>query len=185
MTPKQQRFIEEYLIDLNGAQAAIRAGYSKKGADVAAARLLGDVRIKAEIDRAIQARSKRTEIDQDRVLKELACIGFSKLTDMVTWGEGKASLKASEQLTEAQARSISEINCSGDQTRIKLYDKRAALVDLGKHLGMFKDTVKVDIPGGVLASPVAVQPDGWATDAKAYQDGILHRPQKTNGKAHT
>ncbi len=70
LTPKQARFIDEYLIDLNGTQAAIRAGYSKRGADVQAVRLLGYASVMQAIQSGIAKRSERTGINADDALKE-------------------------------------------------------------------------------------------------------------------
>ena len=71
LTPKQRAFIREYIIDRNGTQAAIRAGYSKNGADVAAIRLLGDARIKKILDDAQNVQAARGEISIERLTKEL------------------------------------------------------------------------------------------------------------------
>lgn len=68
LTPKQQRFVEEYLIDLNATQAAIRAGYSEKNADKIGSQLLGKTRIAASIRDAQEKRTRRTEITADYVL---------------------------------------------------------------------------------------------------------------------
>lgn len=69
ITPKQQRFAEEYLIDLNATQAALRAGYSEATAPEQASRLLKNVNVRAMIDERMAARSQRTEITADYVLK--------------------------------------------------------------------------------------------------------------------
>ena len=69
LTDRQQRFVAEYLIDLNATQAAIRAGYSKKTADRIGPELLGKTCVSEAIQAAKAARSKRTEITQDRVLE--------------------------------------------------------------------------------------------------------------------
>ena len=71
MNPKRQRFVEEYLIDLNGTQAAIRAGYSPRSAEVTASRLLGDAKVSNEITAAQAARAERTKVDADWVLSRL------------------------------------------------------------------------------------------------------------------
>ncbi len=71
LTPKQARFIEEYLLDLNATQAAIRAGYSKKTANEQGARLLAKVSVRKAVAEARQARSERTEITQDEVIQGL------------------------------------------------------------------------------------------------------------------
>ena len=71
LTPKQARFIEEYLIDLNATQAAIRAGYSKKTANEQGAQLLAKLSIRQAVAEAQAIRSKRTEITQDEVIQGL------------------------------------------------------------------------------------------------------------------
>src|SRR5690554_3470514 len=72
LTDKQKRFCEEYIIDLNRTKAAIRADYSEETADVQGSRLLKNVKVQKEIEKLKKARSKRTQITADRVLKELA-----------------------------------------------------------------------------------------------------------------
>ncbi len=71
LTPRQARFVEEYLLDLNATQAAIRAGYSKKTANEQGARLLAKVSVRKAVAEARQARSERTEITQDEVIQGL------------------------------------------------------------------------------------------------------------------
>ena len=71
ITPKQARFVEEYLIDLNATQAAIRAGYSKKTAKQQGQRLLTNVDVQAAVTEAKETRSERTEITQDEVIQGL------------------------------------------------------------------------------------------------------------------
>ena len=71
MTPKQIRFVEEYLIDLNATQAATRAGYSAKRAAEQGYQLLQKTTVQQAIQNAQQARSKRTEITQDEVIEGL------------------------------------------------------------------------------------------------------------------
>ena len=71
LTPKQQRFAEEYLIDLNATQAAIRAGYSENTAEVQGCRLLSKAKVREAVDVALKTRSERTELTQDWVLSEL------------------------------------------------------------------------------------------------------------------
>ena len=71
LTPKQARFVEEYLLDLNATQGAIRAGYSAKTAEVQGSRLLGNVKVREAVEAGMKARSKRTEITQDEVIQGL------------------------------------------------------------------------------------------------------------------
>ena len=143
MTKKQKRFVEEYLIDLNATQAAIRAGYSPDTAGSIGAENLKKPEIKSRIDKAMAERSRRTGINQARVLLELARIGFAKITDVVDPDTAKIKSDASEDdLACIQSIKIKP-NEFGTEREVRLYDKKSALVDLGKHLGMFKD--KIDL----------------------------------------
>ena len=109
LNEKQKQFVREYLIDLNATQAAIRAGYSEKTARSQGQRLLTHVDIAAAIKVAQDERIERTEITADRVLEELAKIGFSNMQDYIrTTGEGDAFVDLSA-LTREQAAAISEV----------------------------------------------------------------------------
>ena len=149
LTPKQQRFVEEYLIDLNATQAAIRAGYSEKTAYSQGERLLRNVEVAAAVAEAKAARSERTEVTQDAVLKELALIGFANAGDYFDWGPAGVKLKGKADLTAEQQAVVAEVSETvtekGGTIRLKLHDKRAALVDIGRHLGMFKDNLNVGL----------------------------------------
>ena len=96
MTEKQKRFVEEYLIDLNATQAAIRAGYSPQTAYSIGEENLRKPEIKSRIDKAMAERSRRTGINQDRVLQELARIGFAKITDVLDPETAKIKQDASD-----------------------------------------------------------------------------------------
>lgn len=137
MTKKQKRFVEEYLIDLNATQAAIRAGYKPDSAYAVGSENLKKPEIKAAVDRAMAERSKRTGINQDRILQELARIGFAKITDVVDRETGKIKDDASEDdLACIQSIKVKPGEF-GTERETKMYDKKSALVELGKHLGMF------------------------------------------------
>lgn len=143
MTKKQKRFVEEYLIDLNATQAAIRAGYSPHTAKDIGCENLAKPNIAAAISQAMAERSKRTGINQDRVLQELARIGFAKITDVVDPDTAKIRPDASDDdLACIQSIKIKP-NEFGTEREVKLYDKKSALVDLGKHLGLFKDKMEL------------------------------------------
>ena len=71
LTSKQACFTQEYLIDLNATQAAIRAGYSPKTAEVQGSRLLGNAKVREAVETGMKARSERTEITQDEVIQGL------------------------------------------------------------------------------------------------------------------
>ena len=148
LTPRQARFVDEYLIDLNATQAAIRAGYSPHRADSHGPRLLGNVGIAEAIEKAMAERSERTEITQDSVLRELALIGFADMAAFVQWSKDGVVLKCSENLSPEQTRLVAEVSQTktehGGTIKFKLHDKQAALVNLGRHLGLFTDHLKVN-----------------------------------------
>ena len=81
LTPKQERFVQEYLVDLNATAAAKRAGYSEKNAGKIGPELLGKTRVSAAIQEAIQRRSQRTEVTQDYVIGKLKAIADKKASD--------------------------------------------------------------------------------------------------------
>lgn len=144
MTKKQKRFVEEYLIDLNATQAAIRAGYSPHTAKDIGCENLAKPNIAAAISQAMAERSRRTGINQDRVLQELARIGFAKITDVVDPETAKIRPDASDDdLACIQSIKIKP-NEFGTEREVRLCDKKSALVDLGKHLGLFKDKVELN-----------------------------------------
>lgn len=81
LTPKQQRFVEEYLVDLNATQAAIRTGYSEHTAEVQGSRLLSKAKVREAVDAALKTRSERTELTQDWVLAELRNVHTAAMGD--------------------------------------------------------------------------------------------------------
>jgi phage terminase small subunit len=147
LTPKQKAFCEEYLIDLNATQAAIRAGYSPATAKDIESQNLAKLNIRAYIDKAMAERSKRTGINQDRVIRELARIAFVNANDVIDIDEATLKQGATEDDTAAIAsvkvKTIPTKDGEGTEREIKLTDKLKALELLGKHLGMFKDKVEV------------------------------------------
>ncbi len=140
VTPKQKRFAEEYLIDLNAAQAARRAGYSGRSAAQAGRRLLQCPEIAKAVRSAMADRSERTAVTAERVLDELACIAFSDLRDLAGWGPEGVKPRPSSELADQAARALAEVTETsargGGAVRLKLHDKKAALEALARHLGM-------------------------------------------------
>ena len=141
LTVKQEMFCKEFLVDLNGTKAAIRAGYSPKTAHVIANENLRKPYIQKMIQKLMDKRSTRVEITADRVLKELAAIGFSNIGDYLEFGPGRLALQESEKLTREQLSCISEVSKltskQGTTVRFKLHGKESALELLGKHLDIF------------------------------------------------
>lgn len=149
LTPKQSRFVEEYLIDLNGKQAAIRAGYSKKTAAVIGSQNLTKLNVADALYKAMDIRSKRTEITQDRVLQELARLAYSDMSMFCGWGPGGVTMINSNDIPPSALGCVREVSETSTEnsltTRFKLHDKVAALKMLGQHLGMFTEKVDVSI----------------------------------------
>jgi phage terminase small subunit len=163
MTRRQQQFISEYLVDLNGTQAAIRAGYAAPSAAVAAARLLRDAKVGAEIARRMAERGRRLEISAESVVRQLARIGFADLRRAVRWRGGKVVLVPSDELDDDTAAAIGEVSRSKYGVRIKLADKVRALELLGRHLAIFAEAQQQDAVRYVLLGVAeAADIESWA-----------------------
>ena len=176
---RHERFAQELAKGQSATAAYRSAGYDAKGASahVNAARLLRNARVKARVDELMAEGAERAGVTVEAVVRELAKIGFSDIRKVVHWtgteivdevdgedGEGGephvviraanlVQLIGSESIDDDTAGAVAEISQSKEGAlKVKLHDKRAALVDLGKHLGMFKDKVEHSGPGG---GPVA------------------------------
>jgi phage terminase small subunit len=157
LAPRQQRFVQEYLLDLNAKQSAIRAGYSPKTAEVQGSRLLSNAKVQRAIATRMAERSKRTEVDADRALLELARVGFSDLRRVF---DSDGRLKPMSEWDEDTAAAISSVKVrtvkDGDEVtevvEIRLWDKPSTLEKIGKHLGMFiaDKTHEDDKSGGAI-----------------------------------
>lgn len=145
ITPKQQRFVDEYLIDLNGAQAAIRAGYSAKTAKAQANRLLANVHVERYLRSQKASRSVRLQISQDDVVRELANVAMVDIAQVVSWDGANLTVPAFEAMPAEARRAIQSIKVnrrrrSGDEdwetetVEVKLHNKVQALEVLRRHL---------------------------------------------------
>ena len=154
LTAKQKLFCDEYLIDLNVTQAAIRSGYSNSYANKKAFLLLDKPEIKSYIGERMKDREQRTEITQDMVLQELAKIAFAKPTDFFEvedMGQYKrVNIIATKDISGDKVAAIASIKQGANGIEVKLHDKVRALEDIGRHLGMFKDKVEVS---GTINNP--------------------------------
>ncbi|WP_415068205.1 terminase small subunit [Lacrimispora sp.] len=146
MTKKQKLFVEEYLIDLNATQAAIRAGYSSDTAKVIGSENLTKPDIRTRIDKAMAERSRRTGVNSDRVVQELAKIAFVNAVDVI---DPKTATVKEGALPEDTAAILSvKVKTFGEdglEREIKMADKIKALELLGKHMGMFKEKVDLTV----------------------------------------
>lgn len=155
MTKKQKRFVDEYLIDLNATQAAIRAGYSPLTARDIGCENLTKPNIQEAIDKAIAERSRRTGVNADRVVRELAKIAFVNAGEVVDFDTAILMDKISEDdMAAIQSVKVKTFGEDGVEREVKLADKLKALELLGKHLGLFKD--KVELGGTVKADMSAL-----------------------------
>jgi len=159
LTVKQQRFVKEYLIDLNAAGAARRAGYSKRTARQMGTENLSKPYIRAIIDAEIEARKVRLSVKADQVIQELAIIAFAGIKDFVeidasgaikarpldSLGEGKS--KAIKRVKDNRVnKSTSEGGTSRKGTfQIELHDKVRCLELLARHLGLVHGKHVVDV----------------------------------------
>lgn len=153
ISPKQQAFVNEYLVDLNAKQAAIRAGYSAATAEQQGSRLLSNVKVQEVIQQRMREREQRAQVDADYVLRRMVEIDQMDVLDIMT---DDMALKPVSEWPKSWRQYLSGFDVSemfegvGDQRemtgllkKIRWPDKIRNLELLGKHLGMFKDKVEV------------------------------------------
>lgn len=153
LTPKQQRFVEEYLVDLNATQAAIRAGYSERNADKQGSELLGKTRVAKAISEAKDQRSEATKIDAEYVLRRLHEENEADLADI--YDERTGALKPVHkwpivwrkgliQAVDVEEISVGEV-VIGKVKKVKISDRIKRTELIGKHVDVnaFKEQVEV------------------------------------------
>lgn len=153
LTPKQQRFVAEYPIDLNATQAAVRAGYSPRTANKIGAQLLAKPLVAKALQEALEARAARVQVKADDVLRELLRIATVDVREAF---DDDGNLKAVKDLPEDVARAIAGIDVDelwqgrgeereqiGVTRKVRFWDKPRALELLGKHLKLFVEKVEV------------------------------------------
>ena len=147
LSNKQKKFCEEYIIDFNGTQAAIRAGYSEKTANPISAQNLAKLSIQSYVQELMKQREKRTEITADMVVKELAKVAFLSIDEFLdNSGEVKALNDLSDNAKGAlSSYSVKRVNLGEgefiDVPIFKMHDKIKSLELLGKHLGLFEKAI--------------------------------------------
>lgn len=147
LTPKQQRFVEEYLIDLNATQAAIRAGYSEKTAKVIAAQNLSKLNVQEAIEEAQNKRTEQTQIDAAYVLKRLVEIDQMDVLDIMDDQMKIRPVNEWPKVWRQYVVNLENLELSdgvGCFKKIKWPDKVKNLELLGKHVsvGAFKDKIE-------------------------------------------
>jgi phage terminase small subunit len=141
LTPKQEKFCQEYIINLNGTQAAIRAGYSQKTAYSMAEKLLKKPEIKAKLAQSRQEQESRTQIDADWALQRYGEIANFKIEDIVSFNGSQVIFKPMSEWTPEAKGAVSSLKLdrNGNVVEIKTHSKLAALDSIAKHLGLFGD----------------------------------------------
>lgn len=158
LTKKEKQFIQEYLVDLNATQAAIRAKYSPATARQIGAELMTKEKIRDAIDKAMAERSRRTGVSVDLVIRELARIarfdprrmfnddGSPKL--ITELDDDTAAALAGFEVMEIYEGRGDDRHFVGYLKKYKPADKKGALDSLAKHLGMFVERHEHSGPGG-------------------------------------
>lgn len=150
LTPKQEAFVREYLVDLNATQAAIRAGYSPKTAKEQGHALLKDERVAEAIAKARVESAQRAGVTAERVLAEYELIAFSRMSRVFDIGDGKVALRGA--IDDDAIAAIASIEQTADyipggdhrdpvdrvKIKVKFHNKLDALNALAKHLGIDK-----------------------------------------------
>lgn len=164
LTDKQKAFVQEYLLDLNATQAAIRAGYSENTASETGYENLRKPQIVIAIQKAFQERAERTQLTADRILAEIMKLSF--INPKSLFNEDGDLLSIHEMPDDVAcaiaAIDVGEVKTYRDQDgkpeesyrvkKIKLWDKRGSLELLGKHLKLFTD--KVEHSGNIHLNPL-------------------------------
>lgn len=148
LTDKQAKFVDEYLIDLNATQAAIRAGYSEDTATVIGCQNLIKLNIQTAIQKRQQELKESTQITQERILKEESCLAYSDLEGLFS---NTGTLVSPKELPESLRRAISSVEVierwikgKDDEMekevkyKYRFWDKGRALERISRHLGMYE-----------------------------------------------
>jgi phage terminase small subunit len=146
LTAKQQRFCDEYLIDLNATQAAIRAGYSPKTAAQAAARLLTNVKVQEYIAKRMAEKEKALIADQDEVLKYLtATMRREKKECIVVTTSEERSVYVPDDNGTMRKQTVKKETPQIVEIPARLSDANKAAELLGKAYGLYTEKVEADV----------------------------------------
>jgi hypothetical protein len=205
---RQRRFVEEFLVDMSPVRAAERAGYAPVRAARTASRLLDSPAVRQAVERAMARRATRTGVTQDRVVRELAAVGFAVMTDLCHWSDEGVRLRDSTELTRAQAAAVAEVREASTArgtratrparglahgtaeeqpeapgrggVQVKLHSKLKALEMLARHLGMFGGAAGTDGD----APPGGCTPPELPAELRARIDALYPGPAADAGRNH-
>lgn len=145
LNPRQQRFCDEYLVDLNATRAYCAAGYEARGASATSAawRLLRNVDVCAYIDAQRAEDAETFKIDRHLVLGRLVELATSDMRRFASWDADGVRLLDSEDLPDGISGAVSEVSQTASQhgtsVKLKLHDPKVALLKLGEHLGLWNE----------------------------------------------
>ena len=146
LTNRQKKFCHEYLVDLNATQAAIRAGYREKTARVIGAENLTKPYIKARIEELQAEIAKRNRITTDYLVNEFKSIADDDIKNYLDFKKTRAGIKVGfkKNISELETKNIQQIQTGPNgEIRIKLYNRDNALIQLGRHTGLFNDQLTI------------------------------------------
>ena len=154
LNEKQERFVREYVVDLNATQAAIRAGYSERTAYSQGSRLMGNMEVRDRVRELKEELQERTEITRDRLVEELSKVAFGDIRGVLSWDESKVTLRPSGLISDDDAASIAEVTESSTGVKVKRADKIRAIDLLSKLLGFYDEKQAVgSAPSLVVDEP--------------------------------
>lgn len=175
LTPKQERFCEEYLVDMNATQAAIRAGYSAKTAGSQGGDLTQKPEIQTRLAELREIQSKRTGVTADRVINELATIAFADMDEYALIENGRLKVIDSSERKPGRSRAVKKLTQSQSDGAdgggsfsqgLELHDKLRALEMLGKHLKLFAERIEHSGPDGKPIPLLAAERSDAEIDAR-------------------
>ena len=145
LTPKQARFVGEYLIDLNQTQATIRAGYSARSAHEQACVLMATPKVRAAVDEGKRLQARTSKVSAARTIEEIRRLAYADPRDI---HDGNWDLKAPGELTDEAAATIASVERietkKGFRLKVKTWSKEKALELLARHQALLTDVVRVE-----------------------------------------
>jgi phage terminase small subunit len=160
LAPRQAAFVEQYLLDLNATQAAIRAGYSPNGAAVTGSQLLSLPNVAKAVERGKAQRAIRVGVTQEHILSEMALLANSRIDHYFVTDEGQvrvvegapdgamAAIQSINRRTTVKYDKDGQVIGKVYDVSIKLWDKPNPLKLMGRHVGLFPDRTELTGPNG-------------------------------------
>jgi len=184
LNDKQERFCQEYLVDLNGTQAAIRAGYSQRTARSIANENLTKPDIKKRIQQLKADKENRSELNSDYVIQELLSIAKDDIKNYISASQIKGKVQiVLKDINNIDTKNISELSLDAKgRFKIKLYSRESALVQLGRHFGIFED--KLSIRADLQEALKEITESGLVTDdhIRRLAELIIEKQKLINAK---